>query len=189
MQRFSSGVCVLAVFALAVPVFGQTSKSAAAPASSSSEQMAPGPANRPKPVILPGTPNRAFSMVRGNALDASGRALTAARVRLRDARSGQSANLQVTDKSGLFAFETVDPGIYVVEILGPSNSVLAASELLRPLAGEVVSVVVKLPLRTVSGWPFGRTTAQALAILSAASATGVLTMSATTDVSPEGPPR
>ena len=68
-------------------------------------------------------------------------------VRLRDARFGRIVDTQLTDKSGMFAFNAVDPGTYIVEIIANDESVLAASQLLNVNAGEAISAVVKLPFR------------------------------------------
>ena len=44
-------------------------------------------------------------------------------------------------------FRTVDPGSYIVELLGDGDTVLAASQLLNVNAGEAISTVVKLPFQ------------------------------------------
>jgi hypothetical protein len=102
--------------------------------------------------------------------------LADATVRLRDARIGQIIETQTTDQSGLFGFRTVDPGSYVVEILGQDQySVLAASQLLNVGPGEVVSAVVKLPFKIS---PFagllGNSAPSAAAVASQAAAAGIL---------------
>ena len=100
---------------------------------------------------------------------------------------GRIISTQRTDKSGLFEFRAVDPGSYIVELLGAADTVLAASQLINVNAGETVSTVVKLPFRLPPlGGLFGHTTAQAIAITSAAAATGVLNAATTTDVSADG---
>jgi hypothetical protein len=98
--------------------------------------------------MLPGTRPNVFSAIQGNALDTTDGALANAAVRLRDARFGQIITTQTTDQSGLFAFRTVDPGSYIVEIMGADqSSVLAASQVLNVGPGEAVSAVVKLPYK------------------------------------------
>ena len=104
------------------------------------------PARIAPPKILPGTRPNVFSAIQGNALTSTNGALTDATMRLRDARFGQIVETQLTDRAGVFAFPKVDPGIYIVEIIGLDQvSVLAASEVLTVGPGEAVSAVVKLP--------------------------------------------
>ena len=142
------------------------------------------PARTGAPAVLPGTRDTAFATIQGNALDSANGILPDSPVRLRDARTGRIIGVQRTDKSGLFEFRTVDPGSYIVELLGAGDTVLAASQLINVNAGEAVSAVVKLPFRLPPlGGLFGHTTAQAIAITAAAAATGVLNAATTTDVS------
>src|SRR4051794_29855328 len=89
----------------------------------------------------------ALTTIQGNALDSSNAQMRGAIVRLRDARFGRIVDTQLTDKSGLFAFRSVEPGSYIVELVGTDNSILAASQLLNVNAGDAVSAVVKLPFR------------------------------------------
>ena len=145
------------------------------------------PAHAREPEVLLGTRETAFSTIQGSALDSTSGILPDSPVRLRDARLGRIISTQRTDKSGVFEFRTVDPGSYIVELLGATDSVLAASQLINVNAGEQVSAVVKLPFRLAPfGGILGHTTAQAIAITSAAAATGVLNAATTTDVSSDG---
>lgn len=125
--------------------------------------------------LLPGTRSSVFTTIQGNALNSTNGSLPDSIVRLRDARFGRIVDTQVTDKSGLFAFRAVDPGSYIVEIVAPDQSILAASQMLSVNAGEVVSAVVKLPFRVP---PFagvlGQSVGQAATVTSAAAASGVL---------------
>jgi hypothetical protein len=137
--------------------------------------------------VLPGTQETAFATIQGNALDSKRGILPDTPLRLRDARTGRIIGYQRTDKSGLFEFRSVDPGSYVVELLGANDAVLAASQLVNVNAGETVTTVVQLPFRLPPlGGLFGHTTAQAIAITAAAAATGVLSAATTTDVSADG---
>jgi hypothetical protein len=99
------------------------------------------------PTILPGTPESAFTVIQGNALSSTNGSLANSIVRLRDARLGRIVDSQVTDRSGLFAFRAVDPGNYVVELVGNDQTVMAASQVLNVNAGQAVSAVVRLPFR------------------------------------------
>lgn len=134
------------------------------------------PARVAPPKILPGTRPDVFSTIQGNALNSASGSLSNANVRLRDARVGQIIEGQVTDQSGIFAFRAVDPGSYIVEIVGSDQiSVLAASPVLNVGPGEAVSAIVKLPFRVP---PFaavlGNTTPSAATVISQAAASGVL---------------
>ena len=128
------------------------------------------------PKILPGTRPTVFSAIQGNALTSTDGALADANIRLRDARVGQIIESQVTDRSGLFVFPSVDPGSYIVEIVGQDNySVLAASGILNVGPGESVSAIVRLPLRVPPlASILGRTTSSAAAIAMQAASAGVL---------------
>jgi hypothetical protein len=122
----------------------------------------------------------AVSTIQGNALDSVNRVLPNTVIRLRDARSGRIFDTQVTDKSGFFSFQSVDPGSYIVEIVGPDQTILAASELLNVNAREAVSAVVKLPFRIPPlANILGHSKASALVVATAAAASGVLAAQAT----------
>jgi hypothetical protein len=130
------------------------------------------------PRVLPGTPAVAmFATIQGNALTSTDRALVSAFVRVRNARAGQVVEWQVTDGAGLFVFRSLDPGIYVVEVMGQDEaSVLAASQVLSAGAGETVSTIVKLPIqsRGFASLLGASTTSSAQAVTSQAAASGVL---------------
>ena len=66
-------------------------------------------------------------------------------VRLRDARFGRPVDTQLTDTNGAFLFRAVNPGNYMVEIVGINQSAIAATQLISANAGETVSAVVRLP--------------------------------------------
>ena len=75
----------------------------------------------------------------------------------------------------MFAFRTVDPGTYVVEIMDKDQTVLAASQLINVNSGDALTAVVKLPFRIP---PFagvlGNTAPSAAAVTAEAAASGVL---------------
>ncbi len=117
----------------------------------------------------------------------SGASCRTAQYRLRDARTGRIVSTQTTDKAGLFEFPAIDPGSYIAELLGAADTVLAASQLINVNAGETVTTAVQLPFRLPPlGGLLGHTTAQAIAITTAAAATGVLSAATTTNVSDDG---
>jgi len=115
------------------------------------------------------------TLIHGNALTSTNTALSDAPVRLRDARTGRIVSQMRTDKSGLFAFRQLDPGSYIVELVGQDQRVLAASEILNVNGGDTATAIVRLPFRLQ---PFagvlGHTAASALLVTATAAATGVL---------------
>jgi hypothetical protein len=137
--------------------------------------------------LLPGTRQNVLARIQGNALSSTNGPLPNALVRLRDARSGRIVETQITDRSGLFEFKAVEPGSYIVEIVGNDRTILAASQMLNVNAGEAISAVVKLPFRVP---PFasvlGDTTPSAVAVMAAAASAQVLAARATTATSPGG---
>lgn len=157
---------------------------------------------QPRPVATkdaapaPGSPARltnagvtAPAVIQGNALTARNAKLPNVPVRLRDAKRGGIVAEQRTDKSGLFAFQPVAPGIYVVELKGEFGVVLAASDLIAVGAGDMATAIVQLPDRPdAAGRPWSRgLSSSLLAVLSAAGAAGVLSAAPTTEVSTETP--
>jgi hypothetical protein len=127
------------------------------------------------PTVLPGTRESAFTVIQGSALSSVNAPLANMAVRLRNARNGRAVETQLTNQAGHFVFRGIDPGTYVVELLSPTQTVLAASQLLSVNAGETASTVVKLPFKIP---PFagllGHSTPQAAVIAAAAAASGVL---------------
>jgi hypothetical protein len=148
------------------------------------------------PTVLPGTQESAFSVIQGNVLSSSNGPLADRIVRLRDARLGRIVDSQVTDRSGFFTFRAVDPGNFVVELVGNDQTVVAASQILNVNAGQAVSAVVRLPFRIppfagIFGHGAGEAGATipsaAATVLSVAADAGVLAqnvVSTTPDMSP-----
>jgi hypothetical protein len=111
--------------------------------------------------------------IQGNALTSTNGPAANKVVRLRDAQSGRVVASQATDNTGAFSFATVDPGSYIVEVVGENGSVLGASSILTLHAGEVVTTAIKLPL-LMSGGILGSTAAMATIVAAGAAAAGVL---------------
>jgi hypothetical protein len=130
-----------------------------------------------------------LTIIQGNALDSSNGALPDNLVRLRDARIGRIVNTQTTNHSGLFAFRGVDPGSYVVELMGKDTLVVATSQIMSVGVGEAISTVVKLPFRVpVFAGLLGQVTeaAASKSVVAAAASSGILTTKATgVPVTPE----
>jgi hypothetical protein len=133
---------------LALAVVGVTAREPGRAGTSPPSPQADGTAGIDIPRLLPGTRSDVFGTIQGDALTSTNAALPDAMVRLRDARAGRIASTQVTDRSGRFAFQSLEPGSYVVEIIAQDGvSVLAASEVLNVGGGELKTVVVKLPFQ------------------------------------------
>jgi hypothetical protein len=128
----------------------------------------------------------ALTTIQGNALNSTNGALNDTVVRLRDARFGRIVDTQLTDKSGLFSFKSVDPGTYIVEVMNNNEAVLAASQLLNVNGGEAVSAVVKLPFRIpgFAGIIGSGSTPTATAIASEAAANSIVAILPTAPISP-----
>jgi hypothetical protein len=160
---------------LSVLVLGWTT-SALEPARLWAQQpAAPGQQAMAAARALSGARAETFTMIQGNALTSANGALPDGIIRLRDARYGRIVDTTVTDKTGLFSFRGVDPGSYVVELIGADQRILAASQIININAGEAVSAIVKLPFRVP---PFagllGHTTLSAVAVTTTAALSGVL---------------
>jgi len=129
------------------------------------------------PRVLPGTQAaNAFGTIQGNALSSTNIAMPNALVRLRNARLGTIVDMQLTDKSGLFIFRSVEPGNYVAEMMAADETkVLAASQLITVSAGSAVSAVVRLPfgLPPLAGL-LGASAPSASAVTASAAASGVM---------------
>ena len=128
----------------------------------------------------------ALTTIQGNALTSSNGQLNGTIVRLRDARYGRIVDAQITDKSGLFAFKSIDPGTYIVEVMANDQTVMAASQLLNVNAGEAVSAVVKLPFRIppFAGVLGNTAMPSATAVASEAAAIGLVAVIPTAPISP-----
>jgi len=130
------------------------------------------PTTAPAPQAPAVAPNTAGS-ISGNAVTASNGQASGKSVQLRDAQSGRIVASSLTDKTGTFSFASVDPGNYIVEVLGANQAVVAASSVLTLHAGEALAVAIKLPL-LVTGGILGGTAAMATIIAAGAAAAGVL---------------
>jgi hypothetical protein len=128
----------------------------------------------------------ASTVIKGNALDSTDGQLPNALVRLRDARFGRIIDTQYTDQSGVFAFRSIQPGTYIVEIVGSDQSILAASQLLNVNAGESVLAVVKLPFHVppFAGVMGTSTTQSAMMLVLQAAASGITALVPTAPISP-----
>jgi len=142
------------------------------------------PKPRVAPRLLAVAPPNALATIKGNATSTEKGAVTNTTVRLRDARTGRIVGLALTDKDGVFTFRGVDPGSYIAEVMDQSQSVVAASQLIGANAGEVASVVLKLPTTVPQiGKLLGSTTPSNATLNSQAVAGGVAAVTAVTPIS------
>src|SRR5581483_10042297 len=122
---------------------------------------------RTPPRLLPGTRAGVFSTIQGNA------------------RLGQVIDAQTTDKAGLFTFRGIEPGSYIVELVGVDEAVLAASQILAANGADLISAIVKLPFRApVLQRLIGDAVGSATAVTAQAASSGVLAATTTEPISP-----
>jgi len=140
----------------------------------------------PQARTLPGTPQSVFAVIQGSAISAANTMIAGGVVRLRDIKFGRITDVQTTDASGHFAFTSVDPGSYVVELLGKDEKVLAASDIVTVEAGRNMSTIVRVPSNTPPSGFFHGGVPVAVAVAAAAAAAGVvaITPGTTPDMSP-----
>jgi hypothetical protein len=159
--------------------------SLASPAGAQTAVSAQSPSRITKPTVLPGTPASAFATIHCQALTATNQPLANVSLRVRDARLGRIITTQKTDAEGRVGFDQMDPGSYIIELIGDDQTIRATSQLLHVNAGEVIATVVRLPSRlAVFAGLLSHSAPQAAAIAAAAAAAGVLAVQSTNDVSP-----
>ncbi len=123
--------------------------------------------------------------VEGRATDATGKPVSKATVRLRDLQTGGVANSIVSNSSGQFAFQGVNPGNYVAELVGAGDKAVAASPMVAVQSGKSVSTFISLPTMLSNAVGFvGAHAAVAAIVVASAAAAGVLTVQAQDCVSP-----
>jgi hypothetical protein len=126
-----------------------------------------------------------LTIIQGTAVNSANSPLPGTLVRLRDARFGRVIATQRTNESGMFAFQVVDPGTYIVELLGQDQRALAASQILNVNAGDAVSAVVKLPRMTAVAGILNSSIAPLAAMLATqAAARGIAAVVPTAPISP-----
>ena len=148
MQRIISAAAVLVI----TSAFGVSAQQPAKPSvGTAARTPGSGPAAavpRTGTKLLPGTRPNVLCTIRGTSLNSTDGQLPEAAIRLRDARSGRIVDTTTSDTTGAFAFPGLDPGSYVVELMGPDQTVAAATRIINVNAGDTVSALVKLPFRT-----------------------------------------
>jgi hypothetical protein len=156
----------------------------------SSAQVRPGtPRTNPAAARPFGARPAALSIIRGDAVASDGGPLRQAAIRLRDIRLGHIAGSSESDKDGLFEFRGIEPGNYVAEIIGSDQTVLAASPIVTVDAGQTATTTVRLPVGIPVGGALAHTASTAAIVISAAGASSLLAIRATTSTSPTSSPR
>jgi hypothetical protein len=87
-----------------------------------------------------GTENALVGLAQ-NSLNAS---IPRARVVLRDIRTGEALQQTTADELGQFWFVDLPSSEYVVELVGPDGSVVAASEVVKTSKGHLLRTVVRV---------------------------------------------
>ena len=193
MPRSQAFVALTLVLAMGVQAAGQGRPGGRGATSAS--LPAPASASTGTPVTLPGTQSAAFATIHVSAVSTTNTALPGWMVRLRDARMGRMLAAHTTDEQGTHTFRDIDPGSYIIELVGGDQSIQATSALLGADAGAVVYAVVRLPTRPEGLAAFfsngvalataiAAAAAAAAGITEAADAAGVAAVQSTTDVSP-----
>jgi hypothetical protein len=108
--------------------------------------------------------------VRGVAWNSDNSPIPSAKVRLRNTQSGRVEANSITAGDGQFAFDPVEGGSYVVELVGDNDKVMAVGQSFRVEAGEAVATFVRLPPRRRFAGVLSNT---ATAVIAAAASVGV----------------
>jgi hypothetical protein len=95
---------------------------------------------------LGGTDNALVGLAQ-NSLNAS---IPRARVVLRDISTGEALQQATADELGQFSFVDLPASDYVVELLGPDGSVVAASEVVKTSKGRLLRTVVRVAAATAA---------------------------------------
>jgi len=172
-MRFASFVIAAVIIVGGVVATAQQSSAVGSGSTTARTAAQPKPPSGAR--LLPGSRPNAFSTIRGTAVGPSNAALPHNLVRLRDVRFGRVVDTQTTDNAGAFTFANVDPGSYVVEVLGNDQRVLAASQIISVNAADTVTALVRLPFRAqpLAG-VLGNSASTAAAVTAEAVAAGVL---------------
>ena len=118
--------------------------------------------------------------VTGVAWNATNEPIPDAGVRLRNVVTGRVVSTAVTDKTGQFAFSGVEPGTYLLELLGDNGKLLMVGQTFAVGAGEKVATFIRLTAK--APWFDGFFRNAASAVVATAAGAGV------TAVAPDAKP-
>lgn len=139
----------------------------------------------PMPVVFatgqPCAPGQPTGCVSGVAADASKNPLANHTVRIRNVANGQITSTTQSAANGGFSFAGVNPGNYVIEIVGPGNvGVIATSSTVTVAAGATATITVTATALTGLAAASGATglaglfTGTSLVVVTAAGVAGVV---------------
>lgn len=109
--------------------------------------------------------------VRGVVWNADSTPLPNAHVRLRNLQTGRIDATATTTEVGQFAFDRIESGAYLTELVDDNGRVLAVGQSFRVEPGETIATFVRLASR--QPWYSGIFVNTAAAVISAASSAGV----------------
>jgi hypothetical protein len=113
--------------------------------------------------------------ITGNVKDAQGRNLTSYTVRLRNVATGELGGSNTPSVTGLFSFNGVPPGNYIVEIVNQAGEIIGTSAAVSVDAGATVAVTVAaMPQEATDGRRGGFFSSSAALIAIAAAGAGVV---------------
>jgi hypothetical protein len=130
----------------------------------------PPPARTPARVGATTASNGSTS-VRGVAWKIDNTPIPSARLRLRNLVSGKVEAMTVSDATGQFAFDGIEGGTYVVELLGESGKVMTVGHAFVIAPGETVATFIRLGTKVP--WFSGFFSNAASAVASTAASQGI----------------
>ena len=125
--------------------------------------------------------------VSGTASDINGHVTANTAVQLRSASTGQLAGRTTTNASGQFSFAGLNPGTYVVEVVGATGQIVGTSGSIAVGAGAAVtgvSVTTSLATKVAAGGFASHHVALILGAAAAAGVAGGIAMAANGTASP-----
>jgi hypothetical protein len=152
----------------------------AAAAKATAKAVAKGAGISVSPALPGGAVGARATSILGAAWHADNSPVPLARVRLRNVLSGRIAATTTADDRGQFAFNDVDSGSYVIELVSENGRVLAIGHTFTVAPGETIATFVRLGAK--SPWFSGFFGNAASGLASMAASTGV------TAVAPEEMP-
>jgi hypothetical protein len=114
---------------------------------------------------------RHATTVIGSAWNQDNTAIAGARVQLRNLDDGEVVATTVGDEAGKFTFANIEPGTYVVELVGANGKVITVGQAFVIAQGETVATFVRIGSK--APWFAGFFNNAALAVAATAASQGV----------------
>ena len=130
----------------------------------------------PVPLAAQGARPAHPATITGSAWHADNTPIGGARLRLRNADTGQLRAAQVADHEGRFVFAGIESGTFVIELVSGSGKVLATGTTLA--VGPADTIVTFIRLGSRSPWFAGFFTNAAAVVAATAAAAGVTAIAA-----------